>query len=279
MTDLLVAISTRLYWASMPESSLDGSAVFGSMISDERVVANRSTRRWVGGMPVALPYSLNASALRISTWTRASREALFLSTGGTSTPISFSRRPRLPSACSAYIGWKQPAVSAARAATANSRATIRVLANDIHDPHGNNDHFTHGLAAKGDFYRIKGQNGSLNFRILGAPWHGNITPFFAVDLNHQGHGVFNQQIAFDLGPIGLRNQPGLAQHHPAFLGQMRHHRRNQLNEDDRGLFHGPGQVRRRGSTLGQHVGQRVGELADMGEADVEMHPLDAGRHL
>ena len=34
----------------------------------------------------------------------ASREALFLSTGGTSTPISFSRRPGEPSACSAYIG-------------------------------------------------------------------------------------------------------------------------------------------------------------------------------
>ena len=44
---------------------------------------------------------------------------------------------------------------------------MRVLANDIHDPHGNNDHLTDGLAAEGLFYRIEGQNGSLNFRILG----------------------------------------------------------------------------------------------------------------
>src|SRR6266581_7064538 len=128
------------------------------MISVERLLLNRSTSRWVGGIPVALPYSLKASALRISTWIRASREALGLSTGGTSTPISFSRKPGLPSLRSAYIGWKQPAVSAARAATAMSRTAIRVLANDIHDPHGNNNHLADGLAAQGEFYRIKGQN-------------------------------------------------------------------------------------------------------------------------
>src|SRR5580765_8872824 len=105
---------------------------------------------------------------------RASRDALFLPTGGTSTPISFSRRPGEPSARSAYIGWKQPAVSAASAATASSRAAIRILANDIHDPHGNYDYLAYGLAAESEFYRIKGQNGSLNFQILGAPWHGDI---------------------------------------------------------------------------------------------------------
>src|SRR5579871_4130715 len=145
---------------------------------------------------------------------RASCEALGLSTGGRSTVSSLSRRP-VPSACSAYIGWKQPAVSAARAATANSRAAKRTLANDIHNPHGNNDHLADGFAAESLFYRIEGQNGSLDFRILGAPWHGYITPLLAVDLDHQRHGVFNQQIAFDLGPFGLRNQPRLRQHPPA----------------------------------------------------------------
>src|ERR1700692_3226614 len=118
-------------------------------------------------MPVALPYSFKARALRISTCTRASRDPLALSTGGTSTPISFSRRPGVPSVCSAYIGWKQPAVSAASATTANSRAAIRDLANDIHDPHGHNDYLADGFAAQGLFYRIKRQNGSLYIRILG----------------------------------------------------------------------------------------------------------------
>ena len=47
---------------------------------------------------------------------------------------------------------------------------MRVLANDIHDPHGNNNDLADGLAAEGLFYRIEGQNGSLNFRILGVPW-------------------------------------------------------------------------------------------------------------
>src|SRR6266581_3239887 len=176
------------------------------MISVERLLLNRSTSRWVGGIPVALPYSLKASALRISTPIRASREALGLSTGGISTPISLSRRPGVPSACSAYIGWKQPAVSAAKAAVATSRAAMRMLANDIHDPHGNNDHLADGLAAESQFYRIEGQNGSLNFRVPRIPGHCDIPAFLAVDLDHQRHCVFNQQIAFDLGPIGFRNQ-------------------------------------------------------------------------
>src|SRR4029079_7499143 len=210
---------------------------------------------------------------------RASREALGLSTGGVFKPISFARRPGLPSLRSAYIGWKQPAVSAARAATAMSRTAIRVLTNDIHDPHGNNDYLAHGLAAESEFYRIERQNGSLNFRILGDPWHGNITPFLAVDLDHQRHSVFDQQIAFDLGPVGLRNQPGLPQDLPALLGQMRHHRREKLNKDGPGFPNRPGGVGGRLAVLPQYFGQRVGEFPDMGPADIEMQPFDPGRHL
>src|SRR6195952_6080217 len=120
---------------------------------------------------------------------RASREALFLSTGGSSTPNSFSRRPGVPSACSAYIGWKQPAVSAARAATARSRAAMRVLANDIHDPHRNNNDLADRFAPESLFYRIKAQNGSLNFRILRIAGECDLASFLAVDLDHQRHPV------------------------------------------------------------------------------------------
>src|SRR5690242_20607913 len=102
---------------------------------------------------------------------RAPRDALLLSvTGGSSTPISFSRRSGEPSVCSAYMGWKQPAVSAPKATTAASRTKRPTLADDIHDPHGNHDHLADGLAAQRQFYRIKRQNGSLNLRILGDPW-------------------------------------------------------------------------------------------------------------
>src|SRR5205085_10986244 len=101
---------------------------------------------------------------------RASREAFGLSIGGSSTPISFSRRPGVPSLRSAYIGVKQPAVIAARVATATSRRAMRILADDIDDPHGHHDHFADGFAAQRQFYRIEGQNCTLNFRILGAPW-------------------------------------------------------------------------------------------------------------
>src|ERR1700722_15289262 len=148
-------------------------------------------------MPVALPYNLNASALRIWMPTRASGLALGLEMGGSSTPESFSRRSGVPSVCSAYIGWKQPAPGAARTAIASTRSANRalapvlaqVLANDIDDPHGNHDHLADFLAAQRQLYRIKGQSGSLNLRILGVPWHSNITPFLAVDLNDKRHGV------------------------------------------------------------------------------------------
>src|SRR5437764_567281 len=45
---------------------------------------------------------------------------------------------------------------------------MRVLTNDIHDPHGNDNHFADGFATERLFYRIEAQNGSLNFRILNA---------------------------------------------------------------------------------------------------------------
>src|ERR1700749_1219958 len=148
---------------------------------------------------------------------RASCDALGLSTGGRSTVSSLSRRP-VPSACSAYIGWEQPAVTADSAAMAQSLMGMPSLADDIDDPLGHNDHLADGIAAQGLFYRIERQNGSLNLRILGRACHRDLAPLLAVDLDHQGHGVLNQQIAFDLRPIGLGNQALLPQHLPAFLG-------------------------------------------------------------
>ena len=160
---------------------------------------------------------------------------------------------------------------------------MRVLANDIHNPLGNNDHLADSVAAQGLFYRIKSQNGSLNFRILGMAGHRDLTPFLAVDLNHQRHRILNQQIAFDFRPIGLRNQTRLAQHLPALLRQMRHHGREQLNQDDGGLTNRPRhigtRIRRRFARTPQHLAQRIGEFPDIGQADVEMQLFDAGGDL
>src|SRR3954454_22341341 len=211
-------------------------------------------------MPVAPPYSLNASALRISTPIRASREPFALSTGGRSMPISFSRNAGVPSVCAAYIGWKQPAVSAPIAATASSRAAMRDLADNIHDPLRHHDHLADDFAAQRRFYRIERQNGSLYLlfrRILG---YCDIAALLAIDLNHQRDLVLNQQISFDFGPIGFRNQSLAPQNHPALLGQMRHHGREQLNEDHRGLADGPGQVGRGCLATRTSVGQGIGEF-------------------
>src|SRR4051794_3337796 len=121
---------------------MSGRAVVGSTIIDSRDVLMRISRRWVGGLPTALPYMLNISELRIATPSRASREPLGRLSGGTSTPCSFSRKAESPVALrSPYIGWKHPAVRAAMAATATSRAAMRVSNHDIHDPLRNDDDF------------------------------------------------------------------------------------------------------------------------------------------
>ncbi len=116
---------------------------------------------------------------------------------------------------------------------------MRTLANDIHDPHRNDNYLADGLATQRLFYRIKGQNGSLNLWILRIAGHCDLASFLAIDLDHQGHCVFDQQIAFDLGPSRIGHQAGLPQPLPTFLSQMRHHRREQLNKDDPGLADRP----------------------------------------
>ena len=55
--------SPTCWWRGRPDctarrcrnSRIEGSAVLGSTISEERLVENRSTSLWVGGMPVAWP--------------------------------------------------------------------------------------------------------------------------------------------------------------------------------------------------------------------------------
>src|SRR5207245_5209020 len=106
-----------------------------------------------------------------------------------------------------YVGCERRAVGAASGGTASERALMRILADNIHDPLGDDDHLADGLAVQGQFYRIERQNGSLDFRILGRCCNRDLTPLLAVDLDHQGHGVFNQQITFDLRPLRLGNQP------------------------------------------------------------------------
>ena len=132
------------------------------------------------------------------------------------------------------------------------------------------------MPARALFYRIERQNGSLNFRIWGIAGHGDLAALLAIDLNHQRHRVFNQQITFDFGPIGFGNQARLLQYPPAFLREMRHHRREQLNQDYRGLANGPRQIGGRLSLARQHVPKRVGKLPDIGKADIEVQPFDPG---
>ena len=68
----------------------------------------------------------------------------------------------------------------------------------------------------------------------------------------------------------------MAENLPAFLGQMRHHRREAVDEDVAGLGEGPAQVvgDRRRLDRADRRRERVGEFVDLGDADVEAQPLD-----
>ena len=81
---------------------------------------------------------------------------------------------------------------------------------------------------------------ALDLGISGVARDRHVGALLAVDLHRQGDGVLNQQRGLDLRPGRLGDQGLVAERRPAFLGQMRHHRREQLHHDFNGFAHGRG---------------------------------------
>ena len=76
---------------------------------------------------------------------------------------------------------------------------------------------------------------------------------------------------------GLCGDEGLvAERLPAFLGEMRHHRREAMDEDVAGLGEGGAQIvgDRRLVDRADRRAELVGEFVDRGDADIEAQPLD-----
>src|SRR4051812_16573146 len=190
---------------------------------------SRTVNSCVGEFEPAPPVKLNRSSLRSSTAKRSSVVPFGASMVVTRTALSTSPMAGPPVGESwPYIGWKQPATSAATAKAGASRPqraqTARISCDHIHDPLRNDDDFFGWLPRERLFYRIQSQNGSLNFGIYCIPRHGDIRPFPAVNLHRQGDGILDQKAGFERGPGLLRHQVLMPEHGPAFLGQMRHHR-------------------------------------------------------
>src|SRR6202030_3893245 len=102
-------------------------------------------------------------------------------------------------------GWKQPARSQARPSAAPFRTQRRAVSDsschDIHNPLRDNNDFFWCFAVQGSFYRIQGQNGSLNVAFSRVAWYGYISSLLAVNLYRQGHGILDEEIALDLRPF------------------------------------------------------------------------------
>ena len=125
------------------------------------------------------------------------------------------------------------------------------------------------------YYRIEGQNGSLYLGFPSVPGHSDVGALLAIDLDRQSDRVFDQKLRFDQRPGLGGDQRLVAQSRPALLGEMRHHRVEQPNQNVAGLAQGPGKIRRwRGFGRADGVRQRIGELIDMGDAAVEAQFAD-----
>src|SRR5665647_3216199 len=181
--------------------------------------------------------------LRTSTPTRASRVPFGVLSAATSTVLSLSPMPAPPTAVLVpYSGSKQPAVRPASASASSIPEKRGSLDHDIDDPLRDDNDLFRAFAVEGLFYLIEGQNGSLNLRLSSVPRHSDLGALFTVDLDRQGHGVFDQQIRLELRPSLGGDQRLMAKGRPAFLGQMRHHRVEQPHQDVAGFPQRPGRI-------------------------------------
>src|SRR5689334_20961516 len=210
---------------------------------------SRTVNSCVGEVDPAPPVKPKRSSLRSSTASRSSVEPF-----GAVMPVT---RTALSASCTLgpaddeswpYMGWKQPPSSAATAKAGARRPqrtpTARKLCDHIHDPLGDDDDFFWRLPLERLFYRIQSENGSLNIGFPGLPRDRHVAPLLAVNLDRQGDAVLHQKLGLELGPGLLRHQVLVSQRGPAFFGQMRHHRMEQLDQNAGGLAQGPDQSRR-----------------------------------
>ena len=72
--------------------------------------------------------------------------------------------------------------------------------------------------------------------------HGHVRALLAVNLHRQRQRILDQKVALDLRPGRFRDQRVVAEHGPAFLGEVRHHRRKELHKNINRFVHGPAHV-------------------------------------
>ena len=136
----------------MPVTSTSARPEVTSTVIGVVLSTMRTTSRCVGGAAPPPPWSAKRSASWISTASRASAPPFGASIGAISMAASASRTFGAPPATGAvpYIGWKQPAVSSASAATMLQRKPIRPipLRDHIHDPLRHDDDLLRRLAVQ-----------------------------------------------------------------------------------------------------------------------------------
>src|SRR4029077_143513 len=165
--------------------------------------------------------------------------------------------------CSAYSGWKQPAVRPASAKAAKTLAKRIVSDHNIDDPLRDDNDLFRAFALQRPFYSIKGKNVSLNVGLSRIAGHRHIGAFFAVDLYGQGNGTFYQEIRFDLRPFLGGDESFMPQRRPAFPGKVGHHGVEEPYQDIRSFTQGPAEVAGRGLLdFANGVTERVGKFVD-----------------
>ena len=106
------------------------------------------------------------------------------------------------------------------------------------------DHLLGRACRPAPFLPHRGPERQPRSRHCGVAADRDFGALLAVDLDRQRQRVLDQKVALDLRPGRFRDQRRVAEHGPAFLGEVRHHRVEQLHENINRFAHGPARSRR-----------------------------------
>ena len=213
----------------------------------------RIGRRGVAPAPLCRS---NCKALRMPTATRSVGVPLGAAIGGISTAANLSCTPSPPGRAGAVkrlpAAGGQPGRRSAPPRNAPARRAPchwRRLATTLTIRPGTMITFLGDLPSSAFFTASSARTAASISALLASRGDRHFRPLFAVNLYRQRQRVLDQKVALDRGPGGFRHQRLVAEHGPAFLGEVRHHRCKELHKNINRFVHGPAQVAQRGEAL------------------------------
>ena len=148
---------------------------------------------------------------------------------------------------------------------------------DIDDPLRDDDDFFHRRPSRARWTAVERQDRRLDRRCVGVAVDDEFRALFPVHLYRKRHSIVDDRLCVGGGQGASRDQRRVTERRPAFLRQMRHHRRKQSAREcrpPRGRQSADRSSDFRVSSPPTAADKHVGEIVDLGDGDVETKPLD-----